>query len=178
MGILQFWISRTVLPFHMSQQFVDDVDFGVGQFKAVHLCLGVGGTPFVLPHPCPHHQGELSSTALARQPKATVGRSRASPPALMPPGQACLLQCLQNQLHPAAQSRPGGLLSQELLLVRPSLLCFSRDMQGLLNCQRGTGWPPQVARGEVGRASPTPKPTLLLDRGGVGLALLHLLYLS
>lgn len=73
MGILQFWISRTVLPFHMSQQIIDDRFWG-GQFKAVHLCLGVGGTPFVLPHPCPHHQGELSSTALARQPNTTMGR--------------------------------------------------------------------------------------------------------
>jgi hypothetical protein len=41
MEVLQLRISRTG-PFHVSQQFTDDIHFGVGQLRALYL--GLGGT--------------------------------------------------------------------------------------------------------------------------------------
>lgn len=50
-------------PFHRhQQQFRDDVDFGVGQPRALDLVLG-GSPPAFLYW---HHQDDLSDTALAR----------------------------------------------------------------------------------------------------------------
>lgn len=50
--------------FHMSQPLADgiDIDFGMGQFRALNL--GLGGQPQALPHLL--HQDKLSSTAVTR----------------------------------------------------------------------------------------------------------------
>lgn len=73
-------------------------------------------SPLVLPYQ--HHQGELSSCALASPSNATTGRVKVCTPALMPLGTAHPYSHLQSQLHCAAQVKYGTPSSQVLQLVR------------------------------------------------------------
>lgn len=57
-------------PFHLPQLFTNDVDLEVGHLSA--LDLGLYGSPLALPYP--HHQDELSNTALSRPLNATISR--------------------------------------------------------------------------------------------------------
>lgn len=60
-------------PHHKLHQFLDRVDAGLGQFKALYLGLGGVGIPLTLLIPC--YQGQLFAQA----------RGRDSSPALTPP---------------------------------------------------------------------------------------------
>ena len=65
-------------PFYPLQQFTYEVDIRVGQLKA-----WVAAELVSLPaRPHPHHQGELSSTAPASLPNASLARGWASCPSL------------------------------------------------------------------------------------------------
>ena len=63
-------------PFHVPQQFTDDVDFRVGQPKAMDLGMGDTEHVSLLVLPYLYHQGKLSSTALTGPRNAAIGRNQ------------------------------------------------------------------------------------------------------
>ena len=60
----------------MLQQFIDGVDVGVGQLKALDLPWIIAELVSLLALLHPHHQGELSNTAPASSPHTTAGKGR------------------------------------------------------------------------------------------------------
>ena len=60
--------------FRVSQALADVIDFGVSQLRAPNMDMGgsLAGPPQGFPYP--HHQGELSRTALARPLSAAISR--------------------------------------------------------------------------------------------------------
>lgn len=60
----------------MSQQFTDDVDFGVGQPKALDLGLGDAELVSLLVPLYLYHQGKLHTTAPAGPPNAAISRGQ------------------------------------------------------------------------------------------------------
>lgn len=75
LDILHLWDLQDQ-PLHVLQQFIEEVDAGVGQFKALD--------PGLPPLLHPYHQGEVSLDAYPMPP----ARGRASSPALMTSGLA------------------------------------------------------------------------------------------
>ena len=61
-------------PFQAFQALTDDIDFEVGQLRALEPGLGGGWAGQLTGSPVSAPQGELSSTTLARPPNAVVGR--------------------------------------------------------------------------------------------------------
>lgn len=92
-------------PFHMLQQFKDEVNFGIGQLKALDLGLGGSWVDQPTSSPAPHHQGQLPSTALASPSMLQQEGSKASPPGLMHSGPTHPYPPLQSQLYSATHSR-------------------------------------------------------------------------
>jgi hypothetical protein len=113
---------------HTPQPLADNMDLGVGQLKA--LDLGLGNSQL-------HHQGKLSSTAVARPPTATIFSGRVSSPALMRSGPTHPHPCLQNQLHCAAQSRLGACSPRRFRLCSSTLLTLE---SALPTASGGEGW--------------------------------------
>jgi hypothetical protein len=103
MEILQLWDSNTA-PFTRSQPFADDIDFGLGQFRA--LDLGLGGTCWL----SLIHRGKLCSTALARLPSTIIGRRQGR------------LSCSHALRAGLPMPLPSG----------PAPLCYPGKVQGLL----------------------------------------------
>ena len=68
-------------PFQAFQPLTDDMDFEVGQLRALEPSLGGGWAGQLTGSPVSAPPGKLSSTALARPPNAVTGR--VSFPALM-----------------------------------------------------------------------------------------------
>jgi len=101
-------------PFHMPQQFTDDVELGAGgQLKALDLVWVVAELPSALALPYPRPHGALSCTAAAMQPFADFGSQ-----ALKTSGPAQQHLTLPELAAFCCSVEELGLLFQVLQLVR------------------------------------------------------------
>ena len=101
-------------PFHTPPpKFTGEVDVGIGQLKSLGSGHGWQLSRSAL-QSLPHHQGQLSSTALARPPNAATGRKEA----------ALLLSCPL-----------GG--SPVPIPLQPAPLCCSVKVRGPLSAVAG-----------------------------------------
>jgi hypothetical protein len=82
-------LEQQAWPFHMPQTFADDIDFGVGKFRALDLCLSGSWASQPASSPYPNHHGSPALNQLRHSmlpwPSAR-GRVRSS--ALMTSGPA------------------------------------------------------------------------------------------